>query len=278
MNPVARIWYSVPRFGRLLIILGISIALWEGAVDLFKIKPFLLPPPSSVLAAFIDNPAYFTTHTWVTLYETLLGFALAVVIGVVAAVAIVSSRFLEETLYVFLTILNGIPKVAIAPLFVVWMGTGIEPKVAIAAMVAVFVIVIDLVLGLKSVDPEMLDLAKSMKATTLQTLVRIRFPSALPNLFAGMKVGVTLALIGAVVGEFIASRRGLGNVILAAQGQFDMPTMFVGVVILTIMGTVLFFAVDVLERVALPWHASRRREAAQELAQAAQLAAAAARG
>jgi NitT/TauT family transport system permease protein len=120
----------------------------------------------------------------------------------------------------------------------------------------------------------MLDLAKSMKATTFQTLVRIRFPSALPNLFAGMKVGITLALIGAIVGEFIASRRGLGHVILTAQGQFDMPTMFVGVVILTIMGTVLFFAVDVLERVALPWHVSRRREDAQE----AQMAAAAARG
>ncbi len=128
-----------------------------------------------------------------------------------SAIAIVSSRFLKKRLYVLLTILNGILKVAIAPLFIVWMGTGVEPKVAIAAMVAVFVIVIDLVLGLRSIETDMLDLAKSLKASRFQTLIRIRLPHALPNLFAGMKVGITLALIGAIVGEFIASRHGLGR-------------------------------------------------------------------
>ena len=208
----------------------------------------------------MESPGWLARHSWHTIQETLIGFVLAVLAGVILSIAIVYSRFLEETLYPLLVTLNVVPKVAVAPLFVVWMGTGIQPKVAISATIALFVIVIDMVLGLRSVDPEMLDLAKSLKGSKLQTLIKIRFPNALPNLFAGMKVGITLALIGAIVGEFVASDKGLGYVILVAQGQFDTPQMFTAIIALAVMGTLLFFFVDLCERFFVPWHVSRRGE------------------
>ena len=161
-------------------------------------------------------PGWYAAHTGYTLLETALGFGLAVVLGVAMSIAIVYSRFVEQTLYTLLVAMNSIPKVAVAPLFIVWLGTGLEPKVAIAFLIAVFPIVIDTVLGLRTVDPEMLDLARAMRGTRYQTLRKIRFPGALPSLFAGMKVGISFAFIGSIVGEFVAAQRGLGFVIVSA--------------------------------------------------------------
>ena len=167
-------------------------------------------------------------------------------------------RFLERTIYTLLVALNSIPKVALAPLFVIWMGTGTEPKVAIALMLAIFPIVIDTVLGLRSVDPDMLHLARVSRASPLAVLTKIKFPCALPSLFAGMKVGISFALVGAIVGEFVAGSKGLGFQILVAQGQFDTVAVFVCLMLLGIFGTLLFFALDYAERLCLPWHVSQR--------------------
>ena len=260
LSAIPRNWYKLNRGFRVAIVLMSTIVLWEVSVIVFDVKEFLVPRPTVVGALMCDDPLWMLEHTWHTFYETIIGFVLAVVFGVILAILIVSSRFLEETLYILLVTLNSVPKVAVAPLFVVWMGTGLSPKVAIAAMIAIFVIVIDMVLGLRSVDPEMIDLARSMKASKMKTLFKIRFPHALPNLFAGMKVAITLALIGSIVGEFVASDKGLGYVILVAQGQFDTPQMFVSIVLLAILGTVLFFLVDLAEKFVLPWHVSRRQE------------------
>src|SRR5436305_12280131 len=145
---------------------------------------------------------------------------------------------------------------AVAPLFVSWLGTGAEPKIAICFLIAVFAIVIDTVLGLKSVHPDILDLAKSLRGGRLATLWRIRFPCALPSLFAGMKVAISLALVGAIVGEFVSSQRGLGYVILSAQGMFDTPRVFAAIMILAVLGVLLIEALSVAERFALPWHYS----------------------
>jgi NitT/TauT family transport system permease protein len=174
------------------------------------------------------------------------------------AVAIVYSPLVERTIYTLLVALNSIPKVALAPLFVIWMGTGVEPKIAIALMLAIFPIVIDMVLGLRSVDPDMLNLARVSRATPMAILMKIRFPCALPSLFAGMKVAVSFALVGAIVGEFVAGSRGLGFQILVAQGQFDTVRVFVPLLLLGVVGTILFFLVDYAERVCLPWHVSQR--------------------
>ena len=170
----------------ILVLIGFCL-IWEAAVIVFGIKPFLLPAPSRVLADILSEPLWYGEHTLVTLQETALGFILAVLAGLVMAIGIVFSRFVEQTLYTFLVAINSIPKVAVAPLFIVWFGAGIEPKVAIAFLIAVFPIVIDTVLGLRSVEPEMLDLARSMRGSAMQTLWKIRFPTALPSMFAGMK-------------------------------------------------------------------------------------------
>ncbi|MXW90368.1 MAG: ABC transporter permease [Rhodospirillaceae bacterium] len=251
------------RNGRILnvalVLLGFGL-IWEGAVIVFGIKPFLLPAPSRVLADIAAEPLWYGMHTLETLKETALGFLLAVVVGLAMAIGIVFSRFVEQTLYTFLVAINSIPKVAVAPLFIVWFGAGIEPKVAIAFLIAVFPIVIDTVLGLRSVEPDMLDLARSMRGSAMQTLWKIRFPTALPSMFAGMKVGISFAFIGAIVGEFVASQAGLGFVIDSAQPTFDTTRIFAAILLLAVVGTILFYTVELAERAFVPWHVSRRRE------------------
>jgi NitT/TauT family transport system permease protein len=150
-----------------------------------------------------------------------------------------------------------VPKVAVAPLFVVWLGTGYEPKIAIAFLIAVFAMVIDTVLGLRSVPPDVIDLARSLRGSRLDMLRRIRFPCALPAIFSGMKVSISLALVGAIVGEFVSSQRGLGYVLLSAQGMFDIPRVFAAITVLAVLGVVLFWAIVWAERRSIPWHASQ---------------------
>jgi NitT/TauT family transport system permease protein len=243
--------------GTLGVLLAV-ILLWEGAVWVLKPPLIILPPPSRIWVDFIEAPNYFLRHSWYTLSTTLAGFALSVVLGVGLAVAIVNSRLMERIIYTLLVALNSLPKVALAPLFVIWMGTGVEPKIAIAVMLAIFSIVVDTVLGLRSVDPDAIALARVNHASPLKILIKIRFPNALPSLFVGMKIAISFALVGAIVGEFVAGSAGLGFVILTAQGQFDTSRVFVALVLLGLLGTVLFYIVEAIERVVLPWHVSQR--------------------
>jgi NitT/TauT family transport system permease protein len=236
----------------------VTVIVWEIAVRVLSIQAFVLPAPSAIFDEFVLAPAYLAQNALYTLYSTLAGFALAVVIGLGLAVAIVHSKFLERTLYAYLIVLNSIPKVALAPLFVMWLGVGAEPKIAIALMIAVFSIVIDAILGLRSVDPDMLSLARASRASQWHILIKIRLPNALPSIFAGLKVGISFALVGAIVGEFVAGQVGLGAVILQAQGSFDSARAFAAIVRLAVMGTLLFYLVEVAERMLLPWHTSQR--------------------
>jgi NitT/TauT family transport system permease protein len=240
-----------------LVLLGIFV-VWEVLVRALGVKPVILPPPSSVWLEFWTDPVWYLRHGWYTLLVTLGGFGLAVAIGVALAVVVVESRLMEKTVYALIVGLNSVPKVAVAPLFVIWLGTGVEPKIAIGFLIAVFAIVIDAVLGLKSVPPDILDLAKALRGGRLATLWRIRFPCALPSLFAGMKVAISLALVGAIVGEFVSSQRGLGYVILSAQGNFDTVRVFAAIFVLAVMGVLLFWIVSWAERLAIPWHSSQK--------------------
>jgi NitT/TauT family transport system permease protein len=260
MSRMLRRWLS-PRPVQVAIVLLVAIGIWELATRAFNISPTLLPPPSRIAVKLAGSLGWLTQHALITLAETLIGFAVAVVLGIALAIAIVHSRFLEQTLYTLLVALNSIPKVALAPLLIVWFGTGFEPKIFIAAIISLFVIVISTTLGLRSVEPDALDLARSMGATKLQILVWIRFPNALPSIFSAMKVAVSLALIGALVGEFVAADRGLGYVIVTAQGVFDTSGMFAAITLLTLLALGLFYAIDLIERLVLPWHISVRRRA-----------------
>lgn len=258
MKAIENSWYWLPKPWRIVVILLMTLLVWQIAVIAFEVPEILLPTPWAVIKRLAENPEFYAIHTWRTFYETIIGFALAVVIGIALAILIISSRFLEETVLLLLIAFNAIPKVAIAPLFVVWMGTGLLPKFAISATIAVFVIVIDLVAGFQSVDRDMLDLAKSLRGSRRKTLFLIRFPHALPHLFSGMKVATMLALIGAIVGEFVAADRGLGYLIMLAQGSFDTVQIFASLSILGLIGMALFYLVELAERLALPWHVSHR--------------------
>lgn len=230
------------------------LVLWEVLVRALGVRPILLPPPSLVLQEFLAFPGWFAEQTAYTIGITLPGFLAAAVLGVGFAVLIVEWSVLERLLFPLFVALNSVPKVAVAPLFIIWFGTGAEPKIAIAFLIAVFAVVIDTALGLRSVSAETLDLARALRGSRRKVLFRIKFFCALPHIFAGLKVAMSLALVGAIVGEFVSSQRGLGYVILTAQGTFDTPRVFVAIMILSIVGVALIGALDVVERYALPWH------------------------
>jgi NitT/TauT family transport system permease protein len=207
---MAHRWNRTLRTGRVLLMAAAALIVWEAAVNILQISPVLVPAPTRVFKELINDPTWLLINGYYTLFATLVGFALALSIGVILAIAIVYSQALEDTIYAALVSMNSIPKVAIAPLFIIWVGTGIGSKIAMAAIIALFAIVIDTVLGLRSVDPDMIDLARSLGGRPLGILVKIRFPNALPSLFAGMKVSISLALVGTIVGEFVA-RLQAGN-------------------------------------------------------------------
>lgn len=254
----SRVLYSA--WARPVLLIVILLVLWDLAIRLFRIPPYLIPAPAQVVAALVNEWPRLWKESLVTTYATLGGFALSIVFGIAMALAIAYSKTVESFVYPLLVFSQSIPKIAIAPLFVVWFGFGIIPKVISAFLLGFFPVVVSTVLGFKSVDPEMLDLARSMKASRLETFLRISLPQALPSIFSGLKVSVTLAVVGAVVGEFVGSNSGIGYVLQIANGNFDLPLMFAALVVLSMIGVLLFLAVDLVERLMIPWHASQRLE------------------
>jgi NitT/TauT family transport system permease protein len=240
-----------------LVIVGFFV-VWQLGVMWAKPPAYILPSPFEISKELLSAPLWYLDHTVRTIGATLLGFFLALLIGCIAAVGIVYSRILENTLYTLLVALNSVPKIALAPIFIIWMGTGLSSKVAISFLIALFAIVVDTVLGLRSVDPDAIDLFRSLRGRPWQTLLWLRMPNALPHLFSGMKVAISLALVGAIAGEFVASQAGLGYVILSAQGAFQTTRVFAAIVLLGILGTILFYIVDLIERIVCPWHVSHR--------------------
>ncbi|APU14832.1 MULTISPECIES: ABC transporter permease [Actinoalloteichus] len=242
-------------------LLAVLFAGWWAVTAAELVEPYLVPSPGDTLRAITERPEYFLDNTLVTTYETVLGFVIAAAVGVLAAVVMVYSSTIEKTLYPLLLFAQVIPKIAIAPLFVVWLGFGLEPKVVVAVLMAFFPVVISMVTGLKSIDPEMLELSATMGASPAQTFWKIRFPASLPHLFAGLKIAATMAVTGAVVGEFVGANEGLGFVILQANGNLDTPVLFAGLIVMSLLGVALFVLVEVAEYFLLPWHASRRSNA-----------------
>lgn len=236
------------------------VLLWWGATSTGMAPPYILPSPGDTWAALSENGAYLALHTWVTTIETIVGFLIAAVVGVGMAVIMVYSRTLERTFYPIILFAQVIPKIAIAPLFIVWLGFGPEPKVLVAVLMAFFPIVIAGISGLRSVDPEALELASIMGGSRWKTFIKIRFPAALPELLSGLKVAATLAVTGAVVGEFVGANEGLGYVILQANGNLDTAMLFAALIIMSALGVLLFLILEVIERISIPWHASHRNK------------------
>lgn len=243
---------------RPVLFLVVLTVLWDLSVRIFAIPPYLIPKPGDVALALAADWDQLLAASVPTTLATLGGFALSVLFGIPIAMLIAGSKTVESYVYPLLVFSQSIPKVAIAPLFVVWFGFGLLPKVISAFLLAFFPIVVSAVQGFKSVDGDMMDLAKSMKATRLQTFRMVSLPHAMPAIFAGLKVSITLAVVGAVVGEFVGANSGIGFVLQRSIGNFELPLMFAALVVLALIGVVLFWVIDVIERLAIPWHASQR--------------------
>lgn len=229
------------------------VLLWEFLVRWFNIPGWLLPSPSAIGEAIYQWRADLVTHTLVTLYETVVGYMISIAISIPLAVAVVYSPLLQNTVYPILLGFQSMPKVAIAPLLLLWIGFGPLPKIAVVFLVCFFPIVVATASGLTAVPPALMDLIRSLSANSLQTFVKIRFPTAMPHIFVGLKIAITFAVIGAVIGEFVGSDQGLGYLILVSTSQSKTPLAFGALVILTLMSMVLYYVVELIEHWVVPW-------------------------
>jgi NitT/TauT family transport system permease protein len=235
------------------VVLGV-LAVWEAGTRMLAVPAFLLPPPSAVGISFIANASLLLFHGWITAMEIVLGFVLSIVVGIPLALAIFLWPVFSRSILPLLVSSQAMPKVAVAPLLLVWFGFGLLPKVLIAFLIAFFPIVINTAVGLASIEPEKIHLARSMGFGAVATFFKIRLPDALPAIFGGLKISITLAVVGAVVGEFVGGDAGLGYLLMVANGSMDTQLLFAGIVALTILGVALFLLVELAERLAIPRH------------------------
>jgi NitT/TauT family transport system permease protein len=232
---------------------AILLVAWHLATIAFDWPPWLVPTPVDVAESLWEHRDLLPHQIWVTLWESLAGFLLAIVIGVPLAVLIAYSRLLERTIYPILLGLNAVPKIAIAPILILWMGFGAAPKILVAFLLCVFPIVIASATGLRGTPAELVELSRSLCASEAQTFRKVRFPAALPEIFIGLKVAISLAVIGAVIGEFVGSNEGLGWVIIQSGANVDTSLAFAAMVLLGALSVVLFYGLVVLERLLVPW-------------------------
>ena len=236
----------------------VFLAIWQVGVMVYQVPAYLLPAPTVIAHTFVDEFPRLLRHGWITTYEMLGGYALAVAVALPLAIAITSSKRFDEFVMPTMLFFQVVPKVAIAPLFLVWFGVGVTPKVLVAFLISFFPIVIDAAVGLRSMSPEMNDLARSMGASRMQVFAQFRLPTSLPYLFSGLKVAATLAIAGAVVGEFVGADKGLGYLLLTTNSNMETALMFATIVALTIIGLAFFYTVEFVEALLIPWHVTHR--------------------
>jgi NitT/TauT family transport system permease protein len=235
---------------------GLAVAIlvvWELAVRLFKIPTFVIPAPSAIAAALIDSRAALTAASKATAVEVLFGFVLAAVVGIAVALVIVRFERFGKALYPLVVLFQNVPKVALAPIFILWFGYDLAPKVVLIVVIAFFPVAIDMLAGLQSVEPSFVALMQSVGASRSEILRRVRVPHALPHLMAGLKVAITFSVIGAIVGEFAGASAGLGYVIQFASTQLDTPLVFAALVVVSVLGLFFYYLVEFAERLLVPW-------------------------
>jgi NitT/TauT family transport system permease protein len=240
-------------FGLAIAGFAVAIGIWWLATIVLKIRPFFLPAPPDIVKSFLTLPDYLFEQAWITLSETLIGFGIAMVGGLVLAVVLTSSRVIEQATMPLLVAVNAIPKLALAPLLLVWMGFGQLPRIVMVILISFFPIIVASMSGLSSAPAELGELSRSLSASKWQTFVKIRFPWALPQMFIGLKVAVALALVGAVVAEFSGGGVGLGYVIVASGSSADTPLAFAAIALLSLVSVCLFYLIVAVERILLPW-------------------------
>lgn len=257
----ARIGVLLNRAAPALTLVGILL-LWEAACRFFAIPAFILPAPSAIATAgYKVSQAQWLTHFWATFRVSLAGFVLSVALGIPLAILLATSRLLSRTLFPILIIIQSTPIVAIAPIIVVTLGANDLPKIVITFIISFFPVVIGAATGLMATPPELIELSRSLRAGRRREILQIRIPYAIPYIFSGLRVAVTLAVIGAVVAELVAADSGLGYFISISTSLFKMPQAFAALFVLVTMSLAMFYAVGLIQRLAFPWSLPRNSRA-----------------
>jgi len=250
---------SVKNILEPVVFFAFLLLLWEILVEIIKVPDFILPPPRDLWTSFLERLPVLGTHSLITFTEAFGGFALSLFLGVIFAIAVVYSPHLQNTIYPLIVILYAMPKSAFAPLMVIWVGYGLLSKIAIAFLVAFFPIVVNTVVGLKEVEPELLELARINRGSEYDVFKKIRLPNSLPYMFAGIKVAIVLSVTGAIVAEFVAANEGLGYLVLQANYSLDTAFALVILLILALLSLGLFGLIEILQRKLAPWSAEVRQ-------------------
>ncbi|MDI2097797.1 ABC transporter permease [Ruicaihuangia caeni] len=234
------LWPSVTLFAAVLI-------AWEAIVVIFDISSFIIAKPSEIVMETIASWDLLMEASWVTTQEIVYGFVLSILLGVGLALLVVRFKWLDRALYPLIVLFQVVPKVALAPIFILWFGYGLTPKLWLIVVIAFFPITLNMIVGLKSFDPDLQLLTKSVGSSRSQFLAKVQFPTSLPYLMAGLRIAITLCVIGAVVAEFSGASSGLGYLIQFASTQLDTPLMFAALVVISVLGLVLYYAIFWLE-------------------------------
>ena len=247
------------RLGRMPVVLPLFtflavLVLWEVGTRIFAVPSFILPAPSRIATGFgaVDLPRWIE-HVWATLRVALMGFGAAIVISLPIAIGLAKSKLLSRALYPLLVVIQSVPVVAVAPIIIVVLGTNDAPRVVITFMIAFFPLVVSMTTGLMATPPELLELSRSLRAPQHREITQIRLPYATPYIFSGLKISITLAVIGAVVAEFVAAEKGIGYFIQFSTSMFKLPQAWAGLAILVAMSLILFQAVSLIQRLFFPW-------------------------
>jgi NitT/TauT family transport system permease protein len=253
-----RAWLAAlrQRIAAVLPALGLAAAVlmvWELAVRLFNIPQFVIPAPSAIAVALFQSRAALATASKATAIEVLFGFVLAALVGVAVALAIVRFERFGKALYPLVVLFQNVPKVALAPIFILWFGYDLAPKIVLIVVIAFFPVAIDMLAGLQSVETSFVALMQSIGAGRGEILRRVRIPHSLPHLMAGLKVAITFSVIGAIVGEFAGASAGLGYVIQFASTQLDTPLVFAALLVVSALGLFFYYLVEFAEHLFVPW-------------------------
>ncbi|GAA3763757.1 ABC transporter permease [Microbacterium kribbense] len=255
-------WQNIAKWGATPAILIIVFAVWEIVVRAFHVNPLILPAPSEIFVRLVEmlkGPTIWQ-DAQTTATEAVVGFAIAVFVGVIAGVILGKSRLLEISMRPLVVGSQVVPKVALIPLFVIWFGFGISSKIIIAALMGFFPIMLNVQLGVRSVDPGQRDVMRSLNASKWHTFRHLELKSTLPYVFAGMEVGIVFSLIGAIVGEYLGGSVGLGYELVQTLNNLDAPGLFAVILLLSALGLILYFLVTVAKRLSIPWHESTKVE------------------
>lgn len=259
-NIGAGAWQILSNYFLPAVVLVALGGLWELLSAKGVLNPLLIPAPSQVISALIQHREELGFHSWITIQEVLLGYVIGFGLGFTLGIALAYSRLLERALHPLLVVSQNLPHIALGPIIIVWLGYGMQSKLAMVALITFFPVTMSVIDGLRSIDPELLRFVRSLGATEWQMFQKVKFPHSLPYLFTGIKVSATYGVLAAVVGEWIGSRSGLGNLMMKYHLHFQEDTVFASIAIMTLIGIIMFAGAVGLERLLIPWGYAKRRQ------------------